>query len=156
MLTLPSPLFLPKSVWFGSHLRGNLWGLEQPQEESRGKNMGQLSLTELQLCHPEMETALVTSGNDIPSAHSALGLSRTKGPALEQRDWAGTELSWWCSPFLCDLRRSGEVVINCSLVIEGITGSRHPFFSLALLCKRPPQICQCSCFLTWFCQEDMG
>lgn len=73
MLTLPSPLVLPKSVQFGSHLRGNVWGLEQPWEESRGKNVGQLSLAELQLCHPEMETALVTSGNDIPSTHPALG-----------------------------------------------------------------------------------
>lgn len=29
-------------------------------------------------------------------------------------------------------------------------------FSPALSCKRLPQICQDSCFLTWFCQEDMG
>lgn len=88
--------------------------------------MGQLSLAELQLCHPEMETALVTSGNDIPSTHPALGLSRTRD--LLWSKGTGTELSWWCSPFLCDLRRGGEVVINCSLVIKGITGSRHPFF----------------------------
>lgn len=71
--------------------------------------MGQLSLAELQLCHPEMETALVTSGIDIRSAHPVLGLSRT-------RDWARTELSWWCSHFVCDFRRGGEVVINCSFV----------------------------------------
>lgn len=91
----------PKSVWFGSHLRGNVWGLEQPWEESRGKNVGQLSLAELQLCHPEMETALVTSGNDIPSTHPALA-----SPGQGTCSGAGTELSWWCSPFCVT---SGEV-----------------------------------------------
>lgn len=78
--TLPSPFCPPaKFVGFGSHLRGNVRGLEQLGEKSRGENVGQLSLAELQLCHLEMETALVTSGNDIPSTHPAPGLSRTKG-----------------------------------------------------------------------------
>lgn len=73
------PLLSPPNSYSGSHSRGDVQGLEQPGEESRGENVGQLSLAELQLCHPEMETALVTSGNDIPSAHPAPGLSRTKG-----------------------------------------------------------------------------
>lgn len=33
-----------------------------------------------------------------------------------QGDWARTELNWWCSHFVCDFRRGGEVVINCSFV----------------------------------------
>lgn len=48
-LSFPPCLVPPQSVQFGSHSRGNVWGLEQPQEESRGKNVGQLSLAELQL-----------------------------------------------------------------------------------------------------------
>lgn len=54
-----------------------------------GLNVGQLKLLEQQLCNPEMETALVTSGNDTPSATLLQGSPGT-GSAL---DWDRAELA---------------------------------------------------------------
>lgn len=57
------PLLSPPNWYSLAVIWGEmLWGLEQPGEENRGENMGQFSLAELQLCHPAMETALITRG----------------------------------------------------------------------------------------------
>lgn len=100
----------------------------------------QLGLAELQLCNPEMETVLVTSGNDTPLHPPCSGALQGEGPALERSDWAGTEQSWNCSSLPHDPRRVGEVAISCSLVIGGITGSRHPFFPCLVLQKATPDL----------------
>lgn len=65
-----------------------MWGFEHPGEEGRGGNdvclnVGQLSLAELQLCNPEMETALVTSGNDTRLCLPCAGALQGEGSALE-------------------------------------------------------------------------
>lgn len=122
----PPSLFL--FLRFSSPLRGNLWGFKQPGEESRGGNsvclnVGQLSLAELQLYNPEMETALVTSGNDTPHTLPVPGLSRVL---------LGWDSRVTLFPLPCDLGGAG---ISCSLVIGERTGCRHPVFHLLALQK---------------------
>lgn len=88
-----------------------MWGFEQPEEESRGGNgvclnVGQLGLAELQLCNLEMETALVTGGNDTPYAHPARGLSMEKGPLWSEVAELGQSRAGIVPPFIVTL---GEV-----------------------------------------------
>lgn len=99
-----------------------------------GWNVGQLELAELQLCNPEMETALVTSGNDTP-APPCSGLSGARAPP-----WTGTEQSWPCFPLPCHPWGLGEVAVTHSSVIEEITGPRYPFFPYRVLQKATPDL----------------
>lgn len=88
-----------------------MWGFEQPGEESRGGNgvclnVGQLGSAELQLCNPEIETALVTSGNDTPPPPPLLrGLSRTKAEVTG----LGQSRAGAVTPFLATLGELGKL-----------------------------------------------
>lgn len=103
-------------------------------------NVGQLGLSELQLCNPEMEAAPVTSGNDTPSAYPAWGLSRVKGPLWSEVTGLGQSRAGIGPPLPCDPGGVGKVAISCSLVIEEITGSRYPFFRCLILQKATPDL----------------
>lgn len=78
-LPFPPPLVPPKLVQFGNHLGGNVVGLGAAWGRKQRGKYGTVQLGRAAALPPSNGNSPYHQGNDVPSAHPAPGLSRTKG-----------------------------------------------------------------------------